>query len=387
MLMVRPPDAGRFSAPVFAALVAASALAGQGTDSGAAPGRIVVPADGVTVEREVWLMGSPLRVRVAATDAGEGAAAIEAALLAVEELEAELSSWLPSSDLGRLRAAPAGEAVRLGPRTAALLAEARAWSDRTGGAFDPAVGSLVDAWDLRGAGRTPDEREIAAALRASGWDRVRLDVGAGTVARRDPATWIDAGGFGKGTALRGAAEALGRAGIRTALLDFGGQLLVRGDDPSGTSAGWAVALSHPARRDSALLTGRLLRGSLATSGQSERGVDLDTGRIGHLFDPRTGAPVPAWGSVAVVADDPLAADALATALFVMGPEEGARWIADRDDAGAVFLLDRPGGAELLAAGALEGRLRLDAPRTHPRTGPGVDGRSRRITPEGDGIPW
>ncbi|MDT8436607.1 MAG: FAD:protein FMN transferase [Gemmatimonadota bacterium] len=306
------------------------------------------------IRREAWLMGTLLRVEVAAGDRAAATAAAEAALRAVEDLERELSSWREDSDLGRLRRAAPGERVPVAPRTARLVAEAAAWSRRTGGAFDPAVGALVDAWDLRGAGRVPAEVELAAARAASGPGRIEVSTDPPFLARRHPSAWLDAGGFGKGAALREAASALVAAGGISALLDFGGQLLAVGDPPAG---GWPAAAAHPSRRDSAVVRLRLRRGSLATSGASERGIEVDGDRFGHLLDPRTGRPAPAWGSVTVAADDPLAADAIATALFVMGPAEGSRWLEESGvDAGAVLLVETERGVEVRRAGARDGRL-------------------------------
>ncbi|MFO7587756.1 MAG: FAD:protein FMN transferase [Gemmatimonadota bacterium] len=374
--MHRIVPAGAVLAVACAAILAAGTFPTTRGGPSAIPPEMPPPATGtplpgpaVVAEREAWAMGAPLRVRAAGSDRETAVRAIERAFLEVERLEAELSSWREDSDLGRLRAAPAGTPVRVRARTAALLSEAADWVGRTGGAFDPAIGALVDAWDLRGGGRIPAPAELEAALASSRWERIRLDAAAGTVERADGAAWIDAGGFGKGAALRSAAEALRAGGASAALLDFGGQLAVLGDDPADGGPGWPVAVAHPARRDSALLAGRLLHGSLATSGDSERSLDGPHGRIGHLLDPRTGAPAPAWGSVTVAADDPLAADVLATALFVMGPREGARWIDGRADAGALFLLDRGDAVEVVFAGALEGRLRLEATRTVSRPRP------------------
>jgi thiamine biosynthesis lipoprotein len=153
-----------------------------------------------------------------------------------------------------------------------------------------------------------------------------------TVTRTAEGAWLDTGGFGKGAALRAAAAALAGAGIRDAALNFGGQLLVVGRDADGTP--WPVPVAHPSARTrpAALLwaSGR----SVSTSSQSER--------PGHILDPRTGRPVPAWGSVTVVAKDPAVADMLSTALFVMGPEAGLAWARGRTDVGVLFLVEERG---------------------------------------------
>ncbi len=84
---------------------------------------------------------------------------------------------------------------------------------------------------------------------------------------------------------------------------------------------------------------------MSTSGNSERWVERNGSRIGHILDPRTGRPTASWGSVTVVAEDPLAADVLSTALYVQGPDEGLRWMRDDPDVGVLFLIDRAGALE------------------------------------------
>jgi thiamine biosynthesis lipoprotein len=240
-----------------------------------------------------------------------------------------LSSWRSDSELGGVNASPPGSPVALSPELAALLAEAAAWRDATSGAFDPAVGALIDAWDLRGAGRVPVAASLAAA-RAAATFPACLELSAGTATRLLESCWVDSGGFGKGAALRAARAALGSHGVTAAVLDFGGQVEVLG--PSVP-----IAVAHPAQRDLPYRT--LLAGdvSLATSSQSERFVEAAGVRYGHVLDPRTGSPVPAWGSVTVLAGDPLIADVLSTALFVMGPDSALAWARARTDVGVLVL--------------------------------------------------
>jgi thiamine biosynthesis lipoprotein len=166
-----------------------------------------------------------------------------------------------------------------------------------------------------------------------------LDGAARTVIRTHPDAWIDTGCFGKGAALRGAAAALGALGVGSALIDLGGQLLAVGGD-AATGRPWEVGVAHPSRRHEPV--GRLLvaNASVSTSGNSERAGRAAGAPIGHILDPRTGVPAPVWGSVTVVAHDPVAADVLSTALYVMGPRAGLEWSASLADEGVLFLEER-----------------------------------------------
>jgi thiamine biosynthesis lipoprotein len=197
----------------------------------------------------------------------------------------------------------------------------------------------VDAWDLRGEGRIPSRAQLAAARTATGLRRFQLSATGTTGIRRDSTAWLDTGGFGKGVALREAARALRDAGVSSAFLNFGGQVLALGSEAGGD---WIVPVAHPSRRAEEVLRLHLSGRSASTSSQSERWVDVGGRRLGHVLDPRTGEPVPAWGSVTVVAEDPAVADMLSTALLVLGPEAGARWAKDRRDVAVLFLIERDG---------------------------------------------
>jgi thiamine biosynthesis lipoprotein len=299
-------------------------------------------------------MGTVLRVSVVAPSAAAGAEAIEAAFAEIRRLEAILSSWWTESELGRLNSADPGTAVPISAELFDLLAEARHWSSLSGGAFDPAVGALIDAWDLRGAGRRPSESQIRRALQASGGRALELDPLSGTASRGHVDGWVSAGGFGKGAALRSAAGVLREQGVESALLDFGGQLLSFGRPADERS--WRIGVAHPERRLETVAVIRLVERSAATSSASERFIEIDGKRYGHILDPRSGLPVPAWGSVTVVAVDAVVADLLSTALFVLGPEDGMKWAETFDDIGVLFLANGGGPLDATWNRAMESWL-------------------------------
>lgn len=310
----------------------------------AAPERDTPPADSLWVERSAFVMGTVLDARVEAADRESGMAALEAVFAEVRRLEGVLSSWTSESEIGRLNAGAPGTPVAVSEELWALLREAAEWSQRTSGAFDPGIGPLVDAWDLRGDGRRPTQAQLATALEASGIGRWAIAPGVPEVTRPDTVAWLDSGGFGKGAALRSAAQVLRDLGIESAYLDFGGQVLAIGS-PSGGTSGWEIRVAHPTRRLEPVTDFRLLAGSVATSSQSERFVESGGERFGHVLNPRTGRPVAGGRSATVVAKDPMVADVVSTALLVMDHEEAARWAAAREDVGVLLLLERDGEVE------------------------------------------
>jgi thiamine biosynthesis lipoprotein len=294
----------------------------------------------VLVEREAFLMGTWLRVQVAAPNRELGVAAIEAAFAEVARLESLLSSWRSDSEVSRLNRSVPGIPVRVEREVFDLLAEVWEWARASDGAFDPAVGPLIEAWDLRGRGRRPSAGELEQARRLSGLGSFRFRPGTLSLVRAEQGSWITAGGFGKGAALGAARRVLVANGVRSALLDFGGQLLAVGSPPGRD--GWRIAVAHPSRRFEAAAWLVVSDRSVATSAASERFVEGGGEPHGHILDPRNGRPKPAWGSVTVVADDPLVADLASTTLFVLGPEEGAAWATKREGIGVLFLWEAEG---------------------------------------------
>jgi thiamine biosynthesis lipoprotein len=312
----------------------------------------------LTVVRETFLMGTTLRAEVTAAERLAALAAIQQAFDTVAQLEGVLSTWREDSEIGRLNRAVPGEPVPLSTLLATLLLEASYWSRETGGAFDPGVGALVDAWDLRGRGRIPLGTALVKARAATGLAQFTLAASSNSATRRSSAAWLDTGGFGKGVALRGAVAVLRRNGIASGSLNFGGQVSVFGEGPD--AGGWLVPVAHPARRDTPVATLRVRDVSVSTSAQSEHYIDVGGRRFGHILDPRSGRPVPSWGSVTVVAADPAIADMLSTALFVLGPEEGATW-ARKHHVAALLLIRRGGRLEFRSTLALRPLLVSPSP--------------------------
>lgn len=315
------------------------------------PGPPQVPRGAVAVERQTYLMGTVLSAVVETPDRSSGLGALERVFAEVRRMEDLLSTWRDDTELARLNSAPVGRDVPLSDELLSLLEEAAGWSRTTGGSFDPGVGPLIDVWDLRAEGRRPSDPELARALAATGIHRFVLDSSAGTARRTREGSWIDSGAFGKGAALRAAGRILVESGISSALLDFGGQILALGASPDDSD--WTVGVAHPSLRQEPVATIRVRDASASTSAASERAVAVGGERFGHIVDPRSGRPVPAWGSVTVVASDALAADALSTALFVLGPEEAMQWARSRRDVGVLVLVEREPGVEAAWNDALE----------------------------------
>jgi len=307
------------------------------------------PCPEARVERQLAAMGTALAVEVEGAERALALRASEAAVRAIEAAEERLSTWNETSELARLNRAPLGAWQPLSVELEADLAAARALALETGGAFDPGLGALVAAWGLRTGGRQPGSEELAAALAEGGI--AAFEFAPGRARRLRTLAAIEEGGFGKGLALDQAGAAARAAGATGFLLDLGGQVLVHGARPR------ELLLADPRERARPVLALTLQAGSLATSGNGERGITVAGERRGHLLDPRSGAPAPDFGSLSVLAPDATRADGLSTGLYVQGPEAALRHAARYPELAVIVLQSDARGLHARLSPSLRGRVR------------------------------
>jgi thiamine biosynthesis lipoprotein len=251
------------------------------------------------------------------TGARDGFAAAWAELAAVDSA---MSLYRPASELVRVNREAAGRPVAISRRTFDVLLAARALSDASNGAFDVTVKPALDLWGFyRKASRRPAPMAVDSVRALVDWRRVELDAAARTVRFTAPGTAIDLGGIAKGYALDRALDALAARGLHDALLNLGGQIAARGAPPESPE-GWIVGVRDPLAPDSLVATVLLADESIASSGGYERFVVLDGVSYGHIIDPRRADPVTDVAGVSVIAKRAIEADALATALCVLGAD-------------------------------------------------------------------
>lgn len=386
------------------ALLAAGAvlLLGSGARVVASPDdRATAPVVGSVVERTVFLMGTRADLRVTAEDRAAALAASERAVRTLEETAERLSTWGdpgsggPAGELARLNRAPVGEPMTLSPRLADELRRADACRRATGGAFDPVVGTLVAAWGLRGEGRVPAPEEIDRALESDGSDLELVDTPSGVAAiRRSAGVALDEGAWGKGAGLDAALAVLAAdPTVLAADLDLGGQVAVLRRQGGGGVAATSgtpgradgpaiVDLADPRERDRVVARIEIPSGSVATSGNSERGLEVDGRRIGHLLDPRTGRPAPDFGSLTVWAPTALEADCLATGLYVLGPDAALAWAEAHPGIEVIVArMTDEGGVTLEATPAIEPKLEILFGRERDRDV--IGRRSDDVSPPAD----
>jgi thiamine biosynthesis lipoprotein len=323
--------------PGLAAAVAAALAAG--VPLAAAPRAAVVfsgPA-----------MGSRYTVRVVMPPGDDAAndgvrAAIDGELSRVDRL---FSRWDPASEISRLGAHASTEPFAVSAETAAALDLGRRASELTGGAFDVTVAPLVEAWGFGPAPRPPGVpgAEALAALRARvGYRQLSIDAARRTVTKARPDVACDVAALAGGWTADRVAAAVVALGHPDVLVDVGGEVAARGRRPDGGR--WRVAVEWPDRTRERGLVIELENTAVATSGDYRKAwTDAQGRRRSHILDPRTGEPVAhGLASATVVHADGAWADALATALLVLGPDEG-RALAARERLAARLVVRQADG--------------------------------------------
>jgi len=251
----------------------------------------------------------------------------------------QMSSWVPGSVLSRFNGAALGTRFDLPDDFFTVLEAAVTLAEETGGAFDPAMGALTALWGFgpgEARGAPPSPEEIATARARCGWRRLSFDRHARTLTQAG-GVQLDLSGIAKGYAVDRLGAALEVAGIHHYLAEIGGELKGRGVKPDGTP--WWAALERPPGFEETGEYIAALHGlSVATSGDYIRYFERGGVRYAHTLDPRSGMPA-AHGvaAITVLHESCMRADALATALGVMGLDEGMAFARAKDIA-ALFLL-------------------------------------------------
>lgn len=256
----------------------------------------------------------------------------------INALDALMSRQRTESELARLNAAN-GAAVTVSPELYEVIKTAVHYAELTHGAYDPTTAPLSDLWAIgTEQTRVPEQKEIDAALKKVGWQKIHL-LEAYQIQLADGAQ-LDLGGIGKGWAANDAAELCKNTGDDLRVLaQLGGNIIGVGENPNQDTGSWVIGVADPDEPTSHVATVTITDESVVTSGDYERYFEVGGKRYHHIFDPKTGYPAQSGlRSVTVVDADSAKADALTTALFVMGLERGLEFCAQHG-VKAVFVTD------------------------------------------------
>ncbi|MCX8065594.1 MAG: FAD:protein FMN transferase [Candidatus Hydrogenedentes bacterium] len=266
----------------------------------------------------------------------------------VYKLEKHISHYLEDNDLAKLNKSAGMGKLSINYDLFEAFSLSKIFWERTGGAFDPTVGPLLELWGFRGKERLepPSETEINEVKKRVGFEKVRLDDKGYYVELTVPGMKVDFGGIGKGMALDRAGKILRDIGISRALLHSGTSSVLAIGSPPG-QRGWKIGIRSPYNRKEEIESIEINDESLSTSSLSEQFLELNGKKVGHIFDPRVGKPVENNVlSVTVVAQSASETDALSTAFFVLGKEKTIEYVRKFPEV-KVFLIMKGENGQLI----------------------------------------
>lgn len=287
-------------------------------------------------------MGTTFSIKLVNPEAGPDLAALQQNVTDVlDRVNQRMSTWIPDSELSKFNDSESTDWINSSMEFCHVIDAALGLGDFTDGAFDITIGPLVNLWGF-GPGKStrlapPDDDLISSTRKRVGYRQLQANCDIPAVRKARADIYVDLSAYAKGYAVDQLACLLDESGLANYLVEVGGELRMRGSNASASD--WAVAVEKPADFERAVQTIiRLTDSAMATSGDYRNFFEYDGQRFSHTIDSRTGRPVThAAAAVTVIATTAAQADALATALLVLGPEEGFEF-AEKKRIAAYFLL-------------------------------------------------
>lgn len=272
-------------------------------------------------KRVMQLMGSTFEITVVDDDAIRANKHIDAAVVEIKRIERLISSWDMASQTSEINKNAGAKAVRVKKELFQLIERAKSISKLTDGAFDISYASIDRIWKFdESMGQMPSDKEIKLSVAKVGAKSIELDAKNNTVFLKKKGMKIGFGAIGKGYAADKAKTLLQERGVSAGIINASGDMNAWGSQPDGTP--WRVAIRNPMNKNKVFALMPLQNKAVVTSGNYEKFVRFNGVRYAHIIDPRTGYPATELISVTVFAPKAEIADALATAVFVMGKEAG-----------------------------------------------------------------
>jgi thiamine biosynthesis lipoprotein len=274
------------------------------------------------IRRSRLMMGTIIEIVVSGRDTEQLEAAIEAAFAEMTRLDRLLSRHYQDSDVTRL--SQSDEGGKVAPETAEVITLGLDVARRSNGAFDMTLGRLKALWGIDEENpRIPEQAAIDQAIEGTGPRAIELD--GFNLVKRSPQLMVDLGGIAKGYAVDRAIGILKKHAVTDAAVNAGGDMYLLGQHPEHP---WRIGIQHPREQGGILTTVQVRDRAVVTSGDYERFFEQDGQRYHHIFNPQTGWPARGCQSATVITDSVALGDALATALFVLGPQQGLELLAD-----------------------------------------------------------
>ena len=304
-------------------------------------------------KRSQMLMGTIVEITAISTDAERADLAITAGFKEIKRLEEMMSTYIGESELSKVNKAAGIDWVKIDPELSEVVKASIQTSEMTGGGFNIAVGPAVKLWDVGGEEYLPTEDELGKIKSIIDFKDISLDEENQKLFLKKAGMKIDLGGIAKGYASDRAEKVLKGFGINDGIIAVAGDIKVFGKRPDKKP--WKVGIRHPRKEGAILAEIELNDEAISTSGDYERFFIKDGVRYHHILDPATLKPAMECQSVTIVARQGIKADALATGVFVMGPEKGMELIEKLPDIEGV-IVDKEGNLHI--SSGLKGRVRI-----------------------------
>ena len=274
-----------------------------------------------TYKRHMTIMSCIFDITVIAKDQKSADKYIDFAITEMKRIESLISSWDPNSQTSEINRNAGIKPVKVDKELFELISRAISISKVTDGAFDISYGSMDNIWKFNGSMKSlPSDQLMAQSVAKVGYQKIVLDSQQYTVFLKEKGMKIGFGGIGKGYAADKAKELLKSKGVVGGIINASGDMNTWGKQVNG--ADWNIAITNPLNSNESFGLVPLKKGAVVTSGNYEKYIIIDGQRYSHIIDPRTGIPSKGILSVTVFASSAELADALATAIFVMGIDVG-----------------------------------------------------------------
>jgi len=285
-------------------------------------------------EDNVFLMDTLVQMRAH----GENAeVAVEESMERIREIENLMSKTIETSDIYQLNNNPETE-IEIDKESKRVLEKALEYAELTAGDFDPTIGALVELWGVGTENAAvPEESEIKDALANTGYEHLRLNDNSAELTKAG--VKIDLGGIAKGYAAEEVKKVVQEYEIDHAFVNLGGNVLVIGNKVDGSP--WKIGIQDPREgRGNVMAIVDAVDKTIVTSGNYERYFEEDGKLYHHILDPKTGYPAENnLLSVSIISENSFDADALSTAIYVMGLERGMKFIENLEDVDVMFITE------------------------------------------------
>ena len=282
-------------------------------------------------------MGTVARIMVVAQNQQQADKAVAAAFNKIYDIERLMSDYDPNSQLSQVNARAFEQPVPVDAELFEVLTTAKLYSCMSDGAFDITIAPVVRLWrKAKKDGTAPTPEAIAKAKESVGYENLILDTEKKTVRFTKEGVLLDLGGIAKGYAIDKAIEILQDAGMKGAMVDIGGDMRCFGTPINGKKS-WLIGLQDPKNKDNILMKLKMDDMAVATSGDYQRFVMIDDQKHSHIINPATADSADDLSSVTIIAPAAMAADALATAVSVLGNKRGLELIEKIESTEAILI--------------------------------------------------